>query len=141
MKSKIHENILNQPSYWIEAFNGFLYEAIIEYMETHKLNRTQMAEYLGISKGRISQILNEGNINFSIGKIIEIALKVDKYPIIKFVNKESYLYEDTTKVKHEIYLRNFNPNQYFDISKITQKRNPAYIFMHDETSHIISFTQ
>ena len=42
-----------------------------------------MAEYLGISKGRISQILNKGNINFSIGKIIEIALKVDKYPIIK----------------------------------------------------------
>ena len=58
-------------------------------METHKLNRTQMAEYLGISKGRISQTLNEGNINSSIGKIIEIALKVDKYPINNFANKKA----------------------------------------------------
>ena len=89
MISKIHENILNQPGYWVEAINGMLYEAITEYMKSHKINRAQMAEYLGISRGRMSQILNDGDINFSIEKLVEIALKVGKYPVIQFEDKET----------------------------------------------------
>jgi len=52
------------------------------------MNQTQMAKYLGISKGRLSQILNDGETNFSIKKLIEIALKLDKYPIFKFEDME-----------------------------------------------------
>ena len=88
---KIKERILNEPSYWIEGINGFLYDAIVNYMEAKGLNRTQLAEYLGISKGRVSQILNDGDINFSIAKIIEIALKIDKYPDFKLQDKTAYL--------------------------------------------------
>ena len=87
----IKEKILNEPSYWIEGINGFLYDAIVSYMEENGLNRTQLAEYLGISKDRVSQILNDGDINFSIAKIIEIALKVDKYPVFQLKDKEEYL--------------------------------------------------
>jgi transcriptional regulator with XRE-family HTH domain len=87
----IKEKILNEPSYWIEGINGFLYDAIVSYMKENGLNRTQLAEYLGISKGRVSQILNDGDINFSIAKIIEIALKVGKYPIFELQDKEEYL--------------------------------------------------
>jgi len=90
MKSKIHNSILNQPDYWVEGVNGILYEAVTEYMEKNMLNRTQMAEHLSISKGRLSQILNDGAINFSIEKIIEIALKVGKYPVFKLENMEYY---------------------------------------------------
>jgi len=60
-------------------------------MEENGLNRTKLAEYLGISKGRISQILNDGDINFSIAKIIEIALKVGKYPVFELQDKQEYL--------------------------------------------------
>lgn len=84
-----HESILSQTGYWIEAVNGILYEAVIGYMENNNLNRTRMAEHLGISKGRLSQILNDGNINFSLEKIIEIAIKVGKYPVLTFQNIES----------------------------------------------------
>ncbi|WP_010418538.1 helix-turn-helix domain-containing protein [Anaerophaga thermohalophila] len=87
----IKEKILNEPSYWIEGINGFLYDAIVSYMEENGLNRTKLAEYLGISKGRISQILNDGDINFSIAKIIEIALKVGKYPVFELQDKQEYL--------------------------------------------------
>jgi predicted XRE-type DNA-binding protein len=89
MRSTIHESIISQPSYWIEAVNGMLYEAVTGYMEKNKLNRTRMAEHLGISKGRLSQILNDGNINFSLEKIIEIALKVGKYPVLTLEDRES----------------------------------------------------
>ncbi|PRY98212.1 helix-turn-helix protein [Marinilabilia salmonicolor] len=87
----IKEKILNEPSYWIEGINGFLYDAIVSYMEENGLNRTQLADYLGVSKGRVSQILNDGDINFSIAKIIEIALKIDKYPDFKLQDKKEYL--------------------------------------------------
>jgi len=71
----IHEKILNQPSYWVEGVNGSLYNAVISYMEANNLNRTKLASHFGISKGRVSQILNYGAVNFSLEKIIEIALK------------------------------------------------------------------
>jgi len=94
MKSKKREAVLNHPSYWVEGINGFLYEAIINYMEKKGLNKTKLAEHLGISKGRVSQILNDGDINFSIEKIIEISLKVDVFPIFEFVKKETYFKQE-----------------------------------------------
>ena len=57
------------------------------------MNRTQLAEHLGISKGRVSQFLNEGDINFSLEKIIEISLKIGKFPVFNFEDKEEYLSE------------------------------------------------
>ena len=85
------EKILNQSSYWVEGINGFLYEVILDYMETNNLNRTKLAEHLGITKGRVSQILNDGEINFSIEKVIQIALKVGVFPDFKFIEKSKYL--------------------------------------------------
>lgn len=85
------EKILNQPAYWVEAINGTLYNAIVEYMKKNNLNRTQLAQFLGISKGRVSQILNDGRINFSIEKIVEIALKIGKFPAFELDDSASYL--------------------------------------------------
>ncbi len=89
--NNIRETILSQPSYWVEGVNGSLYNAVLSYMEANNLNRTQLASHLGISKGRVSQILNDGEINFSLQKIIEIALKVGKYPVFEFQDKEAFL--------------------------------------------------
>jgi predicted XRE-type DNA-binding protein len=81
--------IMDQPSYWVEAFNGELYDAIAKYMDENNINRKQLSEKLGISKGRVSQILN-GNINFSIEKFVEISLKIDKYPCMALKSKSDY---------------------------------------------------
>ena len=78
-KSKI-EFLFSQPSYWIEEINGILYNAIIDYMEEKNMNNTDLAKHLGISNGRVSQILNDGEINYGIKKIIEISLKIGKIP-------------------------------------------------------------
>ena len=90
MKNNL-EKILNQPSYWIEGINGVLYNAIFEFMEKNKFNRTQLAQVLGISKGRVSQILNDGKINFSIEKIVEISIKVGKYPVFDLEDSQVYV--------------------------------------------------
>ena len=87
------KRILNEPSYWIESINGYLYDSIVRYMESNDTNRTELAKHLGISKGRVSQILNDGEINFSIEKLIEISLKVDKYPLFELKDIGSYINE------------------------------------------------
>lgn len=87
----IREKILNQPSYWIEGINGYLYDAIVNYMEQHNMKQIDLAKHLEISPGRVSQILNDGEINFSLRKIIQIALKVEKFPVFEFEDKVAYL--------------------------------------------------
>lgn len=83
--------ILENPKYWVEGINGMLYDAIVRYMEKHQMKQKDLAKHLGISPGRVSQILNDGNINFSIEKIIEIAIKVDKIPNFIFEDKSTFL--------------------------------------------------
>ena len=83
--------ILENPIYWVEGINGMLYDAIVRYMEKHQMKQKDLAKHLGISPGRVSQILNDGNINFSIEKIIEIAIKVDKISNFIFEDKSTFL--------------------------------------------------
>lgn len=108
MKNNL-EKILDQPSYWIEGINGVLYNAIIEFMEKNRFNRTQLAQVLGISKGRVSQILNDGEINFSIEKIVEISIKIGKYPSFELEDSQVYInrLKESNKFK-SMRISNFN---------------------------------
>lgn len=119
--------ILNQPAYWVEGLNGYLYDAIVSYMETNNLNRISLANHLGISKGRVSQILNDGNINFSIEKVIEIALKVDKFPAFEFIDKEVF-YEKESKLSEVKRLSiSYNPNDLANFRDDTSNKNESKI--------------
>ncbi len=89
--NQFREKMLNHPKYWVEGINALLYDAIVTYMKIHNMKRKDLAVHLDISPGRVSQILNDGEINFSMEKIIEIALKVDKFPTFAFEDKEVFL--------------------------------------------------
>ena len=115
-RDDIREKILNQSSYWVEGINSFLYTAIIEYMETNDMNRTKLADYLGISKGRVSQILNDGEINFRIEKVIQIALKVNKFPVFAFQDKDEYLEDLKSKERVEKNIANYKYDSFFEVS-------------------------
>lgn len=80
------KEILSSPGYWVEAINGLLYEAILNFMESRNMKRKDLAKHLGISAGRVSQILNDGEINFSIEKLVEIALKLGKVPQLQLID-------------------------------------------------------
>lgn len=132
MKNNL-EKILNQPSYWIEGINGVLYNAIIEFMEKNNFNRTQLAQNLGISKGRVSQILNDGEINFSIEKIVEISIKVGKYPVFELEDSNVYLKKlNDTKQFKSIRISNFNDysTNLFEIGVDTKKTRSFDTFNH-----------
>ena len=110
--------ILDQPSYWVEGINSYLYNAIMEFMEDKGMNRTQLAEHLGISKGRVSQILNDGEINFSIEKIVQISLLLNKYPHFEFVDKEDYL-KESEWAKSKIITVDYQNTAFYDIVEET----------------------
>ena len=123
----IHEKILNQPSYWVEGVNGFLYNAVVSYMEANNLNRTKLASHLGISKGRVSQILNDGEINFSLEKIIQIALKVGKFPVFEFQDKQAYLQKESKLLNVKRISLNYNFNSFTNVTESTKNQEAKVI--------------
>jgi transcriptional regulator with XRE-family HTH domain len=84
-------------------------------MEANGLNRTKLASHLGISKGRVSQILNDGEINFSLEKIIEIALKVGKFPVFEFQDKQAYFQKESKLPKVKTISMNYNLNSFTNV--------------------------
>lgn len=134
-RDNIREKILNQPSYWVEGINSFLYNAILEYMEENNMNRTELASHLGISKGRVSQILNDGEINFSIEKVVQIALKVNKFPVFELKDKDSYLDDlnsnnhktkDLSYYENDCYYENDSFSKVYSKNKKDSKIIPLY---------------
>lgn len=114
----MRDKIISQPGYWVEQINGVLYDAIMDYMETHNMKRKDLAKHLGISKGRVSQIINDGEINFRLEKIIEISLKLGMVPHFNLENKSEFL------AKEEIHLvqREINTlEDFFENSKDKSK--------------------
>ncbi|MFT4757633.1 MAG: putative XRE-type DNA-binding protein [Vicingaceae bacterium] len=89
--NNIREKVLSSTSYWVEAINGKLYNAIVEFMENNDMKQKDLAKHLEITPGRVSQILNDGEINFSIEKVVDIALKIDKIPSFGLEEKSMFI--------------------------------------------------
>lgn len=87
----MRDKIISQPTYWVEQINGVLYDAIMDFMEANEMKQKDLAKHLGISKGRVSQIINNGEINFRLEKIIEISLKLGMVPQFNLEDKNEFL--------------------------------------------------
>jgi transcriptional regulator with XRE-family HTH domain len=77
------EELIKHPEYWMEKIQNEIYRELVTYMEKEGLNRKELAKRLGVSKGYVSQILN-GDCNFSLKKLIKLALAIDKFPVFNF---------------------------------------------------------
>lgn len=85
MKSR--EELIRSRGYWIARIQMDLFQQVDEYMRQNNLNRTQLAEKLGVTKGYISQILN-GEFNHRIATLVDLSLAIGKAPKIEFVDLE-----------------------------------------------------
>lgn len=83
------ERILNRPNYLLKRYQNEIFRQLKEYKDKHTLTQSDLAKELGVSSSYISQILN-GQFNFTLKKLIELALLVGKVPIIEFVDKSDY---------------------------------------------------
>ena len=100
------EDLLKSKEYWIVQIQNDLFGVMEEFMKREKLNRTQLAGKLGVSKGYITQIFN-GDFDHKLSKLVELSLASGKAPILHFVDvdtlvkydKENKIYELVTMVK------------------------------------------
>ena len=77
------EELLQSTEYWGQQVQLEIYNCAARFMEEHKMNRTMLAQYLGVSKGFVSQLLS-GNYNYSLSKLIEISVKLGYRPDFTF---------------------------------------------------------
>ena len=84
------EELIQSKDYWIAKLQIDLFNEVENYMQKNKLNRTQFAEKLGVSKGYISQILN-GDSDHRISKLVEISLAIGLIPNISFESMRDLL--------------------------------------------------
>jgi transcriptional regulator with XRE-family HTH domain len=92
------KELLKNPGYWTSKIQFELYDELLNYLDENKLNKSQFAKKLGVSKGYISQILN-GDFNHKISKLVELSLAIDKIPKIEFVNADEFIEDDAEGVK------------------------------------------
>lgn len=88
------KELLKSPEYWTAKAQIELYNQAKLYMEKSGKNRSQLAQYLGVSKGYVSQLLN-GDYDHRLSKFFELALAFGVVPQIDFVPVEDCVREDS----------------------------------------------
>lgn len=87
---KTRKEVLKSPGYWMAMLQMELYSQIEEFMRTHDMNKTQLAEYLGCTKGYVSQLLN-GDFDHKMSKLVNLSLAIGKIPDIKFIDIDEFI--------------------------------------------------
>lgn len=77
------EELLRCPEYWTTLIQNELYRQIQSYMEEHNMNKAQLAEHLGCSRGYVTQLLN-GDFDHKISKLVELSLAIGMAPSVSF---------------------------------------------------------
>jgi|SRR5574344_1702876 transcriptional regulator with XRE-family HTH domain len=112
------EELLKSPDYWTGKLQLELYRQIEDFMKKNEMNKTQLAEHLGCSKGYVSQLLN-GDFDHKLSKFFELTLAIHKIPEITFSDVDDYIQSDKGNFKQRftISVNNTVAYQSADISK------------------------
>lgn len=127
------KELLTNKGYWIAKIQMDLYDQLNNYMEKYNLNRSQFAKKLGVTKGYVSQILS-GNFNYSISKLVELSLAINKVPKLEFVELEDYIKEENTS---ESFFTEFDAKNFQFTSLIPKTEDILVIFKGTEGKEYI----
>lgn len=108
------EELLKSPVYWTTGIQMELYRQIEQFMNNHHMNKTQLAEYLGCSKGYVTQLLN-GDFDHKLSKFVELSLAINKIPEIIFTDVDEYIHSD----KNEYSLQSLSTDEADVSSEVT----------------------
>lgn len=87
-----NDELLTTTEYWTTRIQLDLYSHLQDYMKKNGLNKTQLAQELGVTKSYVTQILN-GNYDHRISKLVELALAIGLIPKMEFVPKTVFFEE------------------------------------------------
>lgn len=106
---KTRAELLKNKGYWTAKLQTELFREINEFMQERGMNKTQLAAYLGCSKGYVSQLLN-GDFDHKLSKLVELSLAIGKVPLLEYEDMEQYINEDKKYVVFDVFtvLKNDN---------------------------------
>jgi len=90
---KTRAELLRSKGYWVAKLQIQLYRELDEFKKKKQMNNTQLAEFLGCTKGYVSQLLN-GDFNHKMSKIVELSLAIGKAPKLVFEDMDQYIQND-----------------------------------------------
>jgi len=127
-----YKELIKSPEYWHEKFQNELYRQLKDFMDKTGKSQNDIAEDLKVSKSYISQILN-GKFNFTLKKLIDLSLYMERIPELNFVLPEIYLsklsetkkeeFKSTINSTYIIYIDTLNSNLEYTNPLIRQRRN------------------
>jgi transcriptional regulator with XRE-family HTH domain len=88
------EELISSREYWITKIQLDLFNQLEAYMKANNINRTQLADRLGVTKGYISQVLN-GDFDHKISKLVDLALAIGKVPQIEYSDLQEFIDNDS----------------------------------------------
>ncbi|MCU0472504.1 MAG: hypothetical protein MUC93_03925 [Bacteroidales bacterium] len=89
------EALLKSSEYWTEIIQNKIYNDLADYIQNNDIPNKHFVENLGISKGRVSQILNGANLNFRIDTLVKLCLAIDKIPDFHLVDVNEFISKDS----------------------------------------------
>lgn len=114
------KELLSSPNYLLTKYQNEIYRQLTTFMELNNLNQKDVAEKLGVSRSYINQILN-GNFNFTLKKLIELGLLMDKVPSLQFESFDEFWFNEIDKSsKTPVISINLN----LDITVVTIEPGP-----------------
>lgn len=90
MKDITREELLTSKEYWTADIQMRLFAEVEDFMKSRNMTRSQFADYLGCTKGYVTQLLS-GDFDNKLSKFVEIALAIGKIPEIIFKDVDQYI--------------------------------------------------
>lgn len=112
------QELLKSPAYWEQKAQLDIYRCAVDFMQKHNMNRTQLADYLGVSKSYVSQLLS-GDYNYTLEKMVDLSLKLGYVPNLEFQPISSVIYPEIK--------RNITENITKYIVSDKQQFNPTFL--------------
>lgn len=97
------EDLLKSSEYWTEIIQNKIYNDLAEYIQNNDIPNKHFVESLGISKGRVSQILNGSNLNFRMDTLVKLCLTIDKVPDFHLIDVNEFISKDSINVSSIIF--------------------------------------
>lgn len=97
------EDLLKSSEYWIEIIQNKVYYDLMEYIERNGASNKELATILGISKGRVSQILSGDSLNFRLDTLVKLCLAIEKIPSFQMEDIEKYIEADLKETEPIIF--------------------------------------
>lgn len=96
------KELLTSPEYWVTQIQYDLYECALKFMEENGYNRSQLAEYLGVSKSYVTQLMSM-EYDHRLSKLVDLALKFGYAPKVSFEPIAEVIATDTKPYRAEMW--------------------------------------